>query len=101
MNVIAAFVLAQLLALLYTSLQALSKDLQLSESISVCEINLVLTAFIAIVSPLLPLAYKKSYKVEREQVLPLLFRCLAGSLSFILVTKAVSMIPLTIFIVIT
>ena len=73
------------------------KDLQLTEEISVCEISFVRTAATFTLSVPFIWVFNTSLKVEKELVIPLLVRCLSGSLAFIAVTKTISMIPLTIF----
>jgi len=72
------------------------KHLLLTESISVCEISFFRSTISLIFAVPLVLAFKKSLVVERDLILPLLNRCLCGVVAFIMLTKIVSMIPLTI-----
>jgi len=97
LGAVTVFFLAQLSCIMYVIMQTIMKNLLLTESISVCEISFVRTASTLIISVPFVWVFKASLKVEKDLMIPLLVRCLSGSLAFIAVTKTISMIPLTIF----
>ena len=99
LSVVSVLMMAQVACLLYICLQGLVKDLQLTHGMSVVEITFLRTCTTLVGACALIAIFKKNpfTEVSRKDLAPLLFRSLSGSCAFIVVTKAVRYLPLTIF----
>ena len=84
-------------------MQALGKDLQVNRGISLCEIIFLRSAFNVLPSIFLFFYLGKDtlLSVSRKDAPIVLLRCILSSLAFIVVTKTVKFVPLTIFQVLT
>ena len=84
------------------SMTALLKDAQQNSAITVSEITYIRTIFALIASALcLLIARKNPFKVPRDLVGPLFVRSVAGASASITLVKAVELVPLTIFQIVT
>ena len=103
LSIVSVFFLAQFACLLYVTMQATFKDLQLRYDVTVAEIALMRSSYSLIFTLILVCICGKNptKEVRRDQIVPLIVRCLSGTTAFIVVTMTVKMIPLTIFQVIT
>ena len=83
----------------YVAFQTIFKELQQNQGVSLVEITFLRTGATFLASILLVIICGRNplKEVKRDYVIPLAARCLAGSCTFILVTKTVHLLPLTIF----
>ena len=99
LSIYVVFVMAQVACILYCGLQACMKELQVHHGLRVYELSFFRTAATFVVSLVAALCLRQNplRDVPSDLRMPLLIRCLCGSMAFIAVAATVKLIPLTIF----
>ena len=71
----------------------------MSYGVTVAEISMIRNSISLLLSCFVLLVYKNSPlgSVERDQIKPLTIRCIAGTVAFVMASKAVHLVPLTVF----
>ena len=103
LKVLTVLGMAQVTSALYIIMQASIKDTQNRFGVSVAEISFARAFCCFFFSLICLFIYRQNplTTVKRDLVIPLIIRCVMGTMTFFLVTKAVTLLPLTIFQVVT
>ena len=99
LSLLTVFGLAQITCLLYVVVKALYKDMQLRHGATVCEISFISSVFLLVATSLCLRIFKQNpiKAIPRDLVIPLVARSALSTTAYIVVTKIVDLVPLTVF----